>query len=36
MIASTVFGILGVPCEAVLNAHENMLYFAVIGVLKSF
>ncbi len=36
MIASTVFGILGVPCEAVLNAHENMLYFAVIGVLESF
>lgn len=22
MIASTVFGILGVPCEAMLNAHE--------------
>ncbi|MCM0685283.1 hypothetical protein [Akkermansia massiliensis] len=36
MIASTVFGILGVPYEAVLNAHENMLYFAVIGVLESF
>lgn len=36
MIASTVFGILGVPCEAMLNAHENMLYFAVIGVLESF
>lgn len=36
MIASTVFGILGVPYEAMLNAHENMLYFAVIGVLESF
>lgn len=36
MIASTVFGILGVPCEAMLNAHENMLYFAIIGVLESF
>lgn len=36
MIASTVSGILGVPYEALLNAHENMLYFAVIGVLESF
>lgn len=36
MIASTMAGILGVPYEATLNAHENMLYFAVIGILESF
>ena len=35
MILSTVFTIVGVPYEATLNAHENMLYFSVIGVLES-
>ena len=36
MIASTVFTIMGVPYEAVLNAHENMLYFSIVGVIESF
>lgn len=35
MIASTFFTIISVPYDAVLNAHENMLFLAIIGVLES-
>ncbi len=36
LVISTVFTIMSVPYEAVLNAHENMKYFALIGILESF
>ena len=35
MIVSTVFTIISVPDDAVLNAHENMLTFAVISTIES-
>lgn len=35
LIFSTVLTIINVPYDAVLNAHENMFYYAVIGVLES-
>lgn len=36
LIFSTVLTIINVPYDATLNAHENMLYYAVIGVIESF
>ncbi|MGY6648835.1 MATE family efflux transporter [Wenyingzhuangia sp. IMCC45574] len=35
LIISTVFTVMTVPYEAVLNAHENMLYYSIVGVLES-
>lgn len=35
-ILSTFFIVLTVPYDAVLNSHENMLVFAVVGLLESF
>lgn len=35
MIVSTIFTIISVPYDAVINAHENMLLFAVIGIIES-
>jgi len=35
MIASFLFTIMSVPYEAVLNAHENMLYYAIVGIIES-
>jgi len=35
MIASFVFTIMSAPYEAVLNAHENMLYYAIVGIFES-
>lgn len=35
LIFSTVLTIINVPYDAVLNAHENMFYYAVIGVIES-
>jgi O-antigen/teichoic acid export membrane protein len=35
LIISTMFTVMSVPYEAVLNAHENMLYYSVLGVLES-
>lgn len=35
MVMSTVFTIISVPYDAVINAHENMLLFAILGVLES-
>lgn len=34
-VIATVFTVQSVPYEAVMNAHENMLYYAFIGVLES-
>ncbi len=36
LIVSTIAAIINVPYEAVMNAHENMLYYSIIGVFESF
>lgn len=36
LIVSTAFTVMTVPYDAVLNAHENMGYYAVVGVMESF
>jgi O-antigen/teichoic acid export membrane protein len=35
MVVSTFFTVLSVPYEAVITSHENMLFYAVLGVLES-
>lgn len=35
MIVSTMFTVMTVPYDAVLNAHENMLYYAKVGIVES-
>jgi Na+-driven multidrug efflux pump len=35
MIASTLFTIISVPYDAVINAHENMLLVAVVGIIDA-
>lgn len=35
MVVSTLFTIVSVPYDAVINAHENMFLYAVLGVLES-
>lgn len=35
LMFSVAFTVISVPYEAVLNAHENMLYYSIIGVLES-
>jgi len=35
LIVSTFFTIIAVPYDAVVNAHENMLFVAVLGILGS-
>lgn len=35
LIVSTIFTILNVPYDAVMNAHENMLYYSFIGVFEA-
>lgn len=35
MIVSTLFTVIGVPYDAVINAHENMLLFAILSVIES-
>ena len=32
LVVSTMFTIVNVPYDAVMNAHENMLYYALIGI----
>lgn len=34
-IVSTVFTVMTVPYDATLNAHENMAYYAMIGIISS-
>ena len=36
LIISTIFTIMTVPYDAVLNANENMLYYSIVGVVESF
>lgn len=35
LIVSTMFTIMTVPYDAVMNAHENMKYYAIVGILES-
>jgi len=35
MMLSTMFNITTAPFEAVINAHENMKYYALVGILES-
>ena len=35
MLASTFFSIISVPYDAVINAHENMLLVAILGILEA-
>lgn len=35
LIISTMFTVMTVPYDAVLNAHENMLYYTIVGVVES-
>ncbi|NDP28337.1 MAG: MATE family efflux transporter [Flavobacterium sp.] len=35
MVASTFFTVLSVPYEAVITSHENMLFYAVLGIIES-
>ncbi len=34
-IISTLFTIITVPYDAAINAHENMLYYSIVGILES-
>ena len=35
LIISTAFTVMTVPYDATLNAHENMRYYAIVGVIES-
>lgn len=35
LIVSTMFTVLTVPYDATINAHENMKYYALVGILES-
>lgn len=35
LILSTMFTVMSVPYDAVLNARENMLYYAIVGIVES-
>ena len=35
LIVSTMFTVMTVPYDAVLNAHENMLYYSIVGIVES-
>ena len=35
LIMSTVLTVINVPYDAVMNAHENMKYYAIIGIIES-
>lgn len=35
LIVSTLLTIINVPYDAVMNAHENMLYYSIIGIFES-
>lgn len=34
-VISTVFTIITVPYDAAINAHENMLYYSIVGIFES-
>jgi len=35
MIVSTMFSVISVPYDAVINAHENMLLVAILGIIEA-
>jgi len=35
MIVSTLFTIISVPYDAIINAHENMLLYAIVGIIEA-
>lgn len=35
LIVSAIFAIMSVPYGAILNAHENMRYYALVGIIES-
>lgn len=35
LIVSTVFSVASVPYDALLNAHENMLYYSIVGIIDA-
>jgi len=35
LIVSTIFTVMTVPYDAVLNAHENMFYYSIVGIIES-
>ena len=35
LIVSTMFTVMTVPYDAVMNAHENMKYYAIVGIFES-
>lgn len=35
LIISTAFGVMSVPYDAMLNTHENMLYYSLVGIIES-
>lgn len=35
MVASTFFTVLSVPYEAVITSHENMLFYAILGIIEA-
>lgn len=35
LIVSTAFTVMTVPYDAVMNARENMLYYAIVGIIES-
>ena len=35
LIVRTMFTVMTVPYDAVLNAHENMLYYSIVGIIES-
>ena len=35
LVLSTIISIMTVPYEAVINAHENMKYYAIVGIFES-
>lgn len=36
MLVSTFFTVVSVPYDAVINAHENMLFVAILGIIDAF
>lgn len=36
LIVSTIFTVMTVPYDAAMNAHENMKYYAIVGIFESF
>lgn len=36
LIISTMFTVMTVPYDATMNAHENMKYYAIVGIIESF